>query len=68
MKSIQVDPRSRVLNEEFAVKLRIRTTLVDFLPGLVAPRVSDVAPNWVNKLIVSFTFLFFILLYYVYVC
>jgi len=23
---------------------------VDFLPGLVAPIVGDVAPNWVNKL------------------
>jgi hypothetical protein len=64
LKSIQVGPRSRVVNEEFAEKHRIRTTLVDFLLGLVAPRVGDVAPNWVNKLPVPFAFLSFILLYY----
>jgi len=63
LKSIQVGPRSRVVNGEFAEKLRIRTTLVDFFPGLIAPRVGDVAPNWVNKLPVPFTFLFFILLF-----
>jgi len=40
LKSIWVGPRSRVVNEEFADKLRIRTTLVDFLPGLVAPIVG----------------------------
>ncbi len=62
MKSIRVGPRSRVVNEEFAEKIRIRTTLVDFLPGLVASRVGDVAPNWVNKLNVPFTFLFSALL------
>jgi len=45
LKSIRVGPRSRVVNEEFAEKLRIRTSLVDFLPGLVASRVGDVAPN-----------------------
>jgi len=28
------------VNEEFAERYRIRTTLVDFLPGLVAPRVG----------------------------
>ena len=28
------------MNEEFAESYRIRTTLVDFLPGLVAPRVG----------------------------
>jgi len=55
--SIRVGHRSRVVNEEFAVKLRIRTTLVDFLPGLVASRVGNVAPNWVNKLPLPFTFL-----------
>jgi hypothetical protein len=60
LKSIQVGPRSRVVNEEFAEKLRIRTTLVDFLPGLVAPREGDAAPNWVNKLTVPFSFLSFI--------
>jgi hypothetical protein len=37
LKSIRVGPRSRVVNEEFADKHRIRTTLVDFLLGLVAP-------------------------------
>jgi len=63
LKSIQVGPRYRVVNEEFSVKLRIRTTLLDFLPGLVASRVGDVAPNWVNKLTVPFTFLSFILLF-----
>jgi len=56
------------VNKEFAERYRIRTTLVDFLLGLVAPRVGDVAPNWVNKLTVPFTFLSVILLYFVYVC
>jgi len=65
LKSIQVGPRSRVVNDEFAERLRIRTTLVDFLLGLVAPRVGDVTPNWVKKLLVPFTFLSFILLFYV---
>ena len=64
LKSIQVGPRSRVVNEEFAEKLRIKTTLVDFLPSLVASRVGDVASNWVNKLPVPFTLLSFILLFY----
>jgi len=40
LKSIREGPRSRVVNEEFAEKLRIMTTLVDFLPGLVASRVG----------------------------
>jgi len=39
LKSRQVGPRSCVVNEEFAENVRIRTTLVNFLPGLVAPRV-----------------------------
>jgi len=64
LKSIRVGPRSIVVKDEFAVKLRIRTTLVDFLPGLVVSRVGDIAPNWVNKLPVPFTFLSFILLFY----
>jgi len=46
------------------VKPRIGTTLVDFLPSLVASRVGDVAPNWINKLLVPFTFLSFLLLFY----
>ena len=58
LKSIWVGLRSRVVNEEFVVKLRIRTTLVDFLLGLVASRVGVLSPNWVNKLSVHFTFLF----------
>jgi len=41
LKSIRVGPRSRVVNEEFADKLRIRTTLVDCLPDLVAPYVGE---------------------------
>ena len=40
LKSIRVGPRSKVVNEEFVMKIKIRTTLVDFLPGLVAPRVG----------------------------
>ena len=56
MKSIRVGHKYRVVNEEFAEKLIIRTTLVDFLPGLVVSRVGDVALNWVNKLTVPFYF------------
>lgn len=40
MKSRRVGPRSCIVNEEFAENIRIRTTLVDFLPGLVSPRVG----------------------------
>jgi len=45
LKSIRVCPRSRVVNEEFAEKLRIRSTLVNFLPDLVASRVGVLSPN-----------------------
>ena len=62
MKSRRVGPRSCVVNEDFAENIIIRTTLVDFLPGLVAPRVGGVAPNWVNNSLVPFIFLFFIFL------
>jgi len=48
------------------VKLRIRTTLVDFLPGLAAPRVGDVALNWVNNSLVPF--IFFVLYFPCYFC
>jgi len=40
LKSIWVGHRSCVINKVFAENIRIRTTLVDFLPGLVAPRVG----------------------------
>jgi len=44
---------------------RIRTTLVDFLPGLVASRVGVLSLNWVNKLSVFFTFLSFTFLHFI---
>jgi len=61
LKSRRVGPRSCVVNKVFVENIRIRTTLVDFLPGLVAPRVRGLSPNWVNKLSMPFTFLLFIL-------
>ena len=36
---------------------------MDFLPGLVAPRVCVFVTDWVNKLSVFFTFLPFIFLF-----
>jgi len=36
--------------------LRIDTTIVNFLPSLVAPDVGEVPPNWVNKQPVPFYF------------
>jgi len=46
--------------------LRIDTTIVDFLPGLVVRDVGEVALNWVNKQLVLFNFcpLFTILISY----
>jgi len=34
--------------------LRIDTTIVNFIPGLVALDVCEVTPSWVNKLFVYF--------------
>jgi len=56
LKSIRVGPKVFSANEEFAESYRIRTTLVDFLPRLVAFRVGVLSPNWVNKLSVFFYF------------
>jgi len=56
LKSIRVGPSSRVVNEEFAVKIRIRITLVDFLPGLVAPRVSVFVAELGQQTLCAFLF------------
>jgi len=55
LKSIWVGPRSLV-QTWFAESFWIRTTLMDFLPGLVASRIGVLSPNWVNKLSVHFYF------------
>jgi len=55
LKSVWVGPRSLV-KTWFAESYRTRTTLVDFLHGLVASRVGVLSPNWVNKHSVHFYF------------
>jgi hypothetical protein len=47
----------------------IRTIIVDFTPGLVSPRLGCCcAPNWVNKDLVSFTFVLLCYFNFISVC